>query len=83
MSLAEIEAELEHLAPEALRRVAIKSWSAYLAKEGGVDGGNLCDEDDPDLLAALDESVVRADAQTGEGYSGSDLRGKLGEWTSK
>jgi len=33
ISIGEIEAELEKLAPEDLRRLALKSWKAFVAKE--------------------------------------------------
>jgi hypothetical protein len=45
MSLAQIEAELEKLTPDELRRLALRSWSAFVEKEGGV--AHDCDEDDP------------------------------------
>ncbi|MEI8287824.1 MAG: hypothetical protein WCH99_00005 [Verrucomicrobiota bacterium] len=81
MSCAEIEAELDHLAPDELRRIALKSWTTFMAKEGG--GGNECDERDPRLLAALDEALAQADATPGQGHSGRDVRARLDQWTSK
>ena len=39
MSLAEIESELEKLTPEELRRLALKSWSTFVGKEGGTGRG--------------------------------------------
>ncbi len=42
MSLAEIEAELNQLGPDELRRLALKSWTTFVAKEGRADGANLC-----------------------------------------
>jgi hypothetical protein len=83
MSLAEIESELEKLTPEELRRLALKSWSTFVGKEGGPGAANWCDEDDPQLLAALDEAIQRADASPGQGHSGKELRTRIGEWTSK
>ena len=81
MSYAEIEAELDRLAPDELRRIALKSWTAFVAKEGG--GGNECDETDPQLLAALDEAIESADAAPGQGHSGNQVRARLDQWTSK
>jgi hypothetical protein len=83
MSYAEIEAELDHLAPDELRRLALKSWTAFMQKEGRGVGGNECDENDPQLLTALDEAIARADATPGHGLSGKELRARIGAWTSK
>jgi len=80
MSMAEIESELEKMTPDELRRLALKSWSAFVEKEGGTAG---CDEDDPQLLAALDEAVRRADAAPGQGHTGEELRARIGEWPTK
>ena len=83
MSLAEIEAELDHLSSEELRRLALKSWTTFITKEAGAEGMNGCDESDPDLLAALDEALARADSTPGLGYSGSQVCTRLNEWISK
>ena len=80
---AEIEAELDHLSPEELRRLALKSWTTFVTKEAGADGGNECDEPHPGLLTALDEALARADATPGQGFSGREVRNRLNEWTSK
>ncbi len=81
MSLAEIEAELEKLSPEDLRRIAIKSWSAFVEKES--PGSNECHEDDPSVLAALDEAIDKADATPGQGHSASEVRARLARWSTK
>jgi len=81
MSYAEIEAELDRLPPDELRRIALKSWTTFLAKESG--GVNECDELDPHLLSALDEAIASADATPGQGHSAHQLRSRLAEWTSK
>lgn len=81
MSLAEIEAELDQLGPDELRRLALKSWMTFVQKEGV--GANECDESDLRLLAALDEAIAQADATPGQGHSGRDVRARLNEWTSK
>jgi hypothetical protein len=83
MSFTEIEAELEKLGPDDLRRLALKSWRAFLQKEGRTAGANECDESDPQLLTALDEAIAAADATLGQGHSGSQVRGRLSEWISK
>ena len=82
MSMAEIESELEKLTPDELRRLALKSWSAFVEKETGADA-NECDEEDLRLLTALDEAVRRADATPGQGHSGEELRARIAEWTTK
>jgi len=83
MSFAEIEAELDKLGPDDLRRLALKSWMAFVQKEGRTEGANECDESDPLLLKALDEAIDRADATLGQGLSGNQVRSRLDEWTSK
>jgi hypothetical protein len=35
MSLIEIKAHLDKLTPHELRHLALKSWTAFLEKEGG------------------------------------------------
>ena len=83
MSLAEIEIELEHLSSEELRRLALKSWRTFVAKETGVAGVNECDEGHPGLLAVLDEALASADATPGQGDSSGQVRARLTEWISK
>jgi hypothetical protein len=82
MSMAEIESELINLSPGELRRLALKSWSTFVEKEGLPGTANGCDEDDPQLLDALDEAVKRADATPGRGHSAHELRTRLGKWTT-
>jgi hypothetical protein len=83
MSFAEIEAELDKLETDQLRRLALKSWTAFVKKEGRTEGANECDESDPQLLTALDEAIAKADASPGQGYPGSHVRARLSEWISK
>lgn len=83
MSLAEIEAELDHLGPDELRHLALKSWMTFVAKEQRQAGVNECEESDPRLLAALDEAIAKADATPGQGHSGRDVRARLSEWTTR
>ena len=83
MSFTEIEAELDKLGPEDLRRLALKSWTAFVQKEGRTAGANECDESDPRLLTSLDEAIAKADKTPGQGHSGSQVRSRLNEWISK
>jgi hypothetical protein len=83
MSLADIEAELDQLGPDELRHLALKSWTTFVKKERRTDGVNDCDENDPALLAALDEAIAKADAAPGQGHSGRDVRARFSEWTSR
>jgi hypothetical protein len=83
MSFAEIEAELDKLGVEDLRRLALKSWAAFVQKEGHTEGANECDETDPRLLSALDKAIEEADGSLGQGHSGSEVRARLNEWISK
>lgn len=83
MSLSEIEAELANLTPDELRGLALKSWSAFAEKESKSSDINECDEDDPALLAALDEAVAQARALPGDGFSGSEVRAEIAKWISK
>jgi hypothetical protein len=82
MSLVEIEAELDQLGPDELRRLALKSWSAFVEKEQRQHGVNECDEGDPRLLAAVDEAVAKADATPGQGHPASEVRARLNQWTT-
>ena len=83
MSLAEIEAELGKLSPDELRRLALKTWTAFVQKEGLVPGANECSEDDPSLLAALDEAISKANSTPGQGHSADTLRARLNGWTTR
>jgi hypothetical protein len=83
MSFAEIEAELDRLNPDELRRLALKSWTTFVQKEGRTAGANECDENDPRLLAALDEAIAKAEATPGQGHSARGVRARLNEWTTR
>ena len=83
MSFYEIEAELDNLKPDELRLLALKSWTAFVQKEGRMGGANECEENDPCLLTALDEALARADATPGQGHAGRQVRDRLNEWISK
>jgi hypothetical protein len=83
MSLTYIEAQLEHLTADELRHLALRSWSAFVQREGHSDILNECDEDDPILLSALDEAIESAQAAQSIGCTGDELRQFLTQWTSK
>ena len=83
MSLAEIETELEKMPADQLRRLALRSWAAYIQKEAHPDAANTCDEDDPLVLASLDQATQRADASPNRCYSGDQVRSSLSKWISK
>ena len=80
MSLAEIEAELTSLKPEELRALALKSWSVFVQKEGR---SHECSEDDPQLLASLDEAIERANVSPAPGHTADAVRSRLRQWTSR
>ena len=82
MSLVEMEAALDQLGPDELRRLALKSWMTFVEKEQRQSGVNECDESDPRLLAALDEAIAKADATPGQGHSGREVRARLNDWTT-
>ena len=82
MSFAEIESHLDELTADELRRLALRSWSAFVAKEG-LDDATQCDEDDPELLAALDHAVAQAEAGTHQSRTAREVRELISEWTSK
>ena len=77
MSLAEIEAELERLTPEELRRLALESWTAFEARVSPSQASNECSEDDPRLLAALDDAIEKTASGSQKGYSGNEVRARL------
>jgi hypothetical protein len=83
MSFAEIEAELDRLTPDELRRLALKSWRAFVAKESDSDTADECSEDDLRLLESLDTAITQADATLGQGHSGEEVRVQLAKWTSR
>jgi hypothetical protein len=83
MSFTEIEAELDKMEPDDLRRLALKSWTAFVQKEARTHEANQCEETDPSLLTALDEAIARADATPGQGHAGQQVRDRLNEWISK
>ncbi len=83
MSFAEIESELETLSPAELRRLALKSWTAFVEKEARKGAVAQCSENDPELLAALDEAIAKAQGTPGQGHSGNEVRTRLNQWISK
>jgi len=59
------------------------NWTTFVEKESGSGGQNECEEDDPQLLATLDEAIEKAGAAQGKGYSANEVRARLSEWTSR
>ena len=82
MSILQIEAELNRLSAEELRRLAVSSWTAFVEKEGLHPALNECEEDNRELLAALDTAVRHADQPGHPGLSGDDVRSRIREWTT-
>ena len=70
-TVQEILSAMDKLTPEELRVVK-------LGAEARLD-----DDDDPALLAALQEAVADADAHPGEGRSVEEVRALIPEWISK
>ncbi len=83
MSFREIEAELDHLTADELHRLAMKSWTAFVSKEGGASVLNECSEEDAILLKSLDEAITKANSQPAKGYSANEVRERVKQWTSK
>ncbi len=83
MSLDEIEAELQNLGPEELRTLALKCWAAFVERQGHQAFPHECGEDDPRVLAALDEAIAHADSTPGQGHSPDEARARLKQSTSK
>ena len=83
MSFAEIEAQLDRLTPDELRRLALKSWKAFVAKEGLSDDANECDEGAPVLLAALDEAVAKTNRASHAGVGAEEVRARISGWASR
>ena len=83
MSITQIEAELQHLSASELRRLALNSWAAYVQKEQGGATVNECEEDDPQLLAALDDALARADRAEAGTATGDEVRARIDQWTTK
>lgn len=80
MSIAQIEAELERLSADELRQLAVRSWAAFVEKEGVEPAVNECEESDPELLAALDEAVRRADGAQARSFDADKVRSRIGRW---
>ena len=83
MSIAQIEAELKRMDADELRRLAVSSWAAFVEKEGANPAANECEEESPELLAALDDAVRKADEPGSRKFSADDVRLRLREWTTK
>ena len=83
MSIIQIEAELKGMSAEELRRLAVSSWAAFLEREASDPALNECDEDNPELLAALDDAVCQADRPANRSVAGDEVRSRIRAWTTK
>ncbi len=83
MSMAQIEAELQRLTADELRQLALQSWAAFVEREKRGLPANACEENDPRLLASLDDAIRRADQAQGRALTGSEARSSLVRWTTK
>ena len=70
-TVQEILSAIDRLAPDELRIV-----------KANVDS-RLDDDDDPALLAALEEAIAHADAHPGEGKSIDEVRVAITKWVSE
>ena len=82
MSIAQIESELNSLSAEDLRRLAISSWAAFVQRERLDPAFNQCEEESPQILAALDEAVRRADQPGSRVTPADEVRSRIREWTT-
>ena len=71
-TVQEILTAMDKLSPEDLRIVKL-----------GVDSRLPDDDNDPALLAALQEAVAYADAHPGEGKSIDEIRALITKWISE
>ena len=83
MSIVQIEAELKCLSAEDLRRLAVSSWAAFVEKEASDPAVNECNEDRPELLAALDDAVRQADHPGNKNVPGDEVRSRILKWITK
>ena len=63
MSFEQIEAELEHLSPEELRCLALKSWAAFVQREE-------CSNVDVNRGDEAETAITQADSQQAKGIAG-------------
>jgi hypothetical protein len=70
-TVQEILSAMDKLTPEELRIVKV-----------GVES-RLDEDDDPALLAALQEAIADADAHPGEGKSVEEIRALIPKWISE
>jgi hypothetical protein len=72
MSVQEILTAMDKLTPGELRVVKL-----------GVDSRLADDDDDPELVAALQEAIAYADTHPGEGKSIDEVRALIPQWISE
>lgn len=80
MSLNQIEAELENLTSEELRRLALKSWMTFVKRERISAEAHECSEEDPEALKALDNAINRDEMSSHQGYTAEEMRARISQW---
>ena len=78
MSLTQLKDEAAQLPSKEQRELI-----AFLVALQADRQKEECSEDDPALLAALDEAIARSGVVPSGGYSGDDVRSRIAQWTSK
>jgi hypothetical protein len=78
MSLTQLKDEAAQLPSKEQRELI-----AFLVALQAERQEDECSEDDPALLAALDEAIARSGVVPRGGYSGDDVRSRIAQWTSK
>jgi hypothetical protein len=81
MSLTRLKDEAAQLPLKEQRELI--AFLIELQIEERSSASNECSEDDPALLAALDEAIARAGVVPTGGYSGQEVRSRVAQWTSK
>ena len=71
------------MSAEELRRLAVSSWAAFVEKEASDPALNECDEDNPKVLAALDDAVRQADRPGNRSIRGDEVRSRIRAWITK
>jgi hypothetical protein len=78
MSLTQLKDEAAQLPSKEQRELI-----AFLVTLQTDRQENECSEDDPALLAALDEAVTLAGTVPSGGYSGDEVRSRIAQWISR
>jgi hypothetical protein len=81
MSLAEMTAQIERLSFEELRELAAKI-QAVCRSRGFPQTQDQMQEDDPEMIAALEEAIAFAATNPGQGISVPEARQDVAKWAS-